>query len=149
MSGRRPLRRMIVVLGVVGFGVLAAACESEPASAQYSEIRPTAYIAGANCGLSRLTDDPTTAVVGGRRLSLAVCARVRASGDWRIVDGEIDVEHVTGEARVGPAPPADRAGASAFAGAPWALAKLAVGVVRVTVSFGDMTGAGVLDIVEG
>lgn len=68
---------------------------------------------------------------------------MQGSGDWVVVDGALGVENVAGEARVLSIPPDH---ASMFADAPASLEALAVGHVRVTASFGDMTGAGVIEI---
>ena len=57
---------------------------------------------------------------------------------------EHGMESVGGEARVLPIPPDH---ASMLADAPASLEALAVGHVRVTVAFGDMTSSGVIEIV--
>ena len=77
-------------------------------------------------------------------MALAVCARISDSDEWVVVDGVLSVENISGEARVLPIPPDN---ASALADAPASLEVLAVGHVRVTAAFGDMTGAGVIEIV--
>ncbi len=77
-------------------------------------------------------------------MALAVCARVSDSDEWVVVDGVLSVENISGEARVLPIPPDN---ASALADAPASLEVRAVGHVRVTAAFGDMTGAGVIEIV--
>ena len=87
---------------------------------------------------------PTSAPAPTVRPALAVCAQVQDSGEWVVVDGVLGVENVAGEARVLPIPPDN---ASMLAAAPASLEALAVGHVRVTATFGDMTGSGVIEIV--
>ena len=121
----------------------------EPASARYSEIVPVVYMGAGNECAVRLDGElegAITTIVGGPggRPALAVCARLRDSGEWIIVDGVLAVENIAGEARVLPIPPDN---ASMFADAPASLEALAVGHVRLTAAFGDMTGAGAIEIV--
>ena len=115
---------------------------------EFTEITPAIYWgAGNECGvLEDEFDGAVTMIVGGPggRLALAVCARVLDSGEWVVVDGVLGVENVAGEARVLPIPPDN---ASLFADALASLEALAVGHVRVTAAFGDMTGSGVIEIV--
>ena len=122
--------------------------EAEPATV-FTEIVPVVYMgAGNECAvrLDEEFDGAITTIVGGPggRPALAVCARIRDSGEWVVVDGVLSVENVAGEARVLPIPPDN---ASMFADAPASLEALAVGHVRVTAAFGDMTGSGVIEIV--
>ena len=56
----------------------------------------------------------------------------------------LSVENIAGEARVLPIPPDN---ASLYADAPASLEAVAVGHVRVTAAFEDMTGSFVLEIV--
>ncbi len=153
--GRREVIGILVLCVVVGIGCAEAPEEEpapgagEPASARYTEIAPVVYMgAGSECVL-RLDDEfdgALKAVVGGPggRPALAVCARVPESGEWVVVDGVLGVENVAGEARVLPIPPDN---ASMFADAPASLEALVVGHVRVTATFGGMTGSGVIEIV--
>ncbi len=124
---------------VAGFG---------SASARYAEIVPVVYPGAGNECAVRLDDEfdgAFTTMVGGPvgrpdgRLQLAVCARIRDSGEWVVVDGVLDVENVAGEARLLRLMSRDSE-------APF-LDALAVGHVRVTAAFGDMTGSGVIEIV--
>ncbi len=120
-----------------------------PVSPGYAEIAPAIYMGAGNECAFRLDDDldgALTTIVGGPggRPALAVCARVQDSGEWVVVDGVLGVENVAGEARVLPVPPDN---ASMLAEAPASLEALAVGHVRVTAAFGDMTGSGVIEIV--
>ena len=128
-------------------GAIAGACADpdEPMSARYAEIAPMVYMNnGCALRLSEDVDDASTKSIDGGRLALAVCARAETD-EWVVVDGVLDVENVEGEARVLPIPPDN---ASAFADAPASLEALAVGHVRVTATFGDMTGSGWIEIVE-
>ena len=143
--------RMTMAALCLGVVAIAGGCADpdEPMSARYAEIVPTVYMNDMNngCALLRLSedvDDASTKSVDGGRLALAVCARVETD-EWVVVDGVLDVENVEGEARVLPIPPDN---ASAFADAPASLEALAVGHVRVTATFGDMTGSGWIEIVE-
>ena len=115
---------------------------------EFTEIAPAIYLgAGNECGvLDDEFDGAVTTIVGGPggRPALAVCARILDSGEWVVVDGVLGVENVVGEARVLLIPPDN---ASLFADAPASLEALAVGHVRVTAAFGDMTGSGVIEIV--
>ncbi len=120
-----------------------------PVSPGYAEIAPAIYMGAGNECAIRLDDDldgALTTIVGGPggRPALAVCARIQDSGEWVVVDGVLGVENVAGEARVLPVPPDN---ASMLAEAPASLEALAVGHVRVTAAFGDMTGSGVIEIV--
>ena len=115
----------------------------------YVEIAPAIYMGAGNECAFRLDDDldgALTTIVGGPggRPALAVCAGVQDSGEWVVVDGVLGVENVAGKARVLPVPPDS---ASMLAEAPASLEALAVGHVRVTAAFGDMTGSGVIEIV--
>ena len=126
---------------------------AEPASPSYSEIAPVIYMGVGNECLLRLGDEldgASTTIVGdpGGRPALAVCGRVSDSGEWVVVDGVLSVENIrrfvlAGEARVLPIPPDN---ASMFADAPASLEAVAVGHVRLTATFGDMTGSGVVEI---
>ena len=121
---------------------------AEPVSPSYSEIAPAIYMGvGNECmRLGDELDGAVTTIVGGPggRPALAVCGRVSDSGEWVVVDGVLSVENISGEARVLPIPPDN---ASMFADAPASLEAVAVGHVRVTATFGDMTGSGVVEIV--
>ena len=143
------MQRMMTAAFGLGLAAMVAGCGAgEPASARYAEIVPVLYMGAGNECL-RLDDEfdgAITTIVGGPggRPALAVCARVRNSGEWVVVDGVLGVENVAGEARVLPIPPDN---ASMFADAPASLEALAVGHERVTAAFGDMTGSGVIEIV--
>ena len=143
-------RMMTAAVAGLGVAAMVAGCGSgEPASARYAEIVPVVYLGVGNECAVRLDDEfdgALTTIVGGPggRPALAVCARVLDSGEWVVVDGVLDVENVAGEARVLPIPPDS---ASMLADAPASLEALAVGHVRVTAAFGDMTGSGVIEIV--
>ena len=93
-----------------------------------------------------LLDGALTTIVGGPggRPALAVRDRVRDSSEWVVVDGVLGVENVAGEARVLPIPPDI---ALMLADAPASLEAVAVGHVRATVTFGNMTGSGAIEIV--
>ena len=78
-------------------------------------------------------------------MALRVCARVSDSDEWVVLDGGVfSVENITAEARVLPIPPPN---ASSTADAPASIEAVAVGHVRITAAFGDMTGSGVIEIV--
>ena len=139
-----------VLLLALGVRVAAMVAGCGSASARYAEIVPVVYQQGAGneCAV-RLDDEfegAFTTLVGGPvgrpdgGLGLAVCARIRDSGEWVVVDGVIDVEDVGGEARL------FRLISRDSATGPF-LDALAVGHVRVTAAFGDMTGSGVIEIV--
>ena len=139
--------RMTTAAFCLGVTATAPGCAEldEPMSARYAEIAPMVYM-NNECALrlSEDVDDAATMSIGGERLALAVCARVGTDDEWVVVDGMLDVENVMGEARVLPIPPDN---ASAFADAPASLEALAVGHVRVTAAFGDMTGSVWIEIV--
>ena len=93
--------------------------EAEPATV-FTKIVPVVYMgAGNECAvrLDEEFDGAITTIVGGPggRPALAVCARIRDSGEWVVVDGVLSVENVAGEARVLPIPP-DNGAHSRFPG---------------------------------
>ena len=153
----------VLALAVAALALAAAGCgspESSPpvenapaagSSPSYVEISPVeiaaaVYIGAGNECMIRLTDETDgaqTTFLGGGRVPLAVCGRDE-SGDWWMVDGALAVETITGQASIVQAPPENP---SALAGAPASLAKAAIGHVRITATFGDLTAAGVLEIV--
>lgn len=138
--------RMTIAAFCLGMTTIAGGCTDldEPMSARYAEIAPMIYMNnGCALRLSEDVDDASTKSIGSGRLALAVCARV-GTDEWVVVDGVLDVENVVGEARVLPIPPDN---GSAFADAPASLEALAVGRVRVTATFGDMTGSAWIEIV--
>ena len=160
------MKHRLVMLGV---GVLVAcggwAGEAPADTPSYAEIAPAIFII-TDCAGRLLPDEyesvgPTKTIYKDDRFNgltaLGVCARVSDSDEWVVVDGGVlGVENVTGEARVLPGPPqyeflsaVDRllTNASAVADAPASLQAIAVGLVRVTATFGDMTGSAVIEIV--
>lgn len=110
----------------------------------YVEVGPAIYFGvGNECfRLADDTDGAMTTGLGGGRVALAVCARDE-SGEWSMVPGILNVESITGRARLHSSPPAN---ASALAGAPSSLETLAVGHVRLTATYAGMSGAGILEI---
>ena len=142
-----------VLLLALGVRVAAMVAGFGSASARYAEIVPAVYMGAGNECAVRLGDEfdgAFTTMIGddpvGRpvdRLRLAVCARVRDSDEWVVVDGVLDVENVAGEASLYRLISRDSAPQSSFLDAE------AVGHVRVTAAFGDMTGSGVIEIVAG
>ena len=131
-----------VLLLALAVRVAAMVAGLGSASARYAEIVPVVDPGAGNECAVRLDDEFdgafTTTIGGGLRL--AVCAHIRDSGEWVVVDGVLDVENVVGEARL--LRPISRDPAPPF------LDALAVGHVRVTAAFGDMTGSGVIEIVR-
>lgn len=137
-----------VLLLALGVRVAAMVAGCGLASARYAEIVPVVYLGAGNECAVRLDDEfdgAFTTMVGGpvgRRdgwLQLAVCARIRDSGEWVVVDGVLGVENVAGGAALGRPISSDSA-------LPFLMPR-AVGHVRVTAAFGDMTGSGVIEIV--
>lgn len=148
MGSRFVWLGFVVALMGGACGGSAPSEEAPPGAPSYTEIAPAIYMGAGNECAIRLedeTDGALTAMAGnpGGRAALAVCAREEA-GDWVMVDGTLGVESITGEASIVPRPPDN---ASMFAGAPASLDARAAGHVRITVTFADMTGAGVIEIV--
>lgn len=142
-----------VLLLALGVRVVAMLAGLGSASARYAEIVPVVFMGAGNECTVRLGDEfdgAFTTVIGDDpaarpddSLRLAVCARIRDSDEWVVVDGVLDVENEAGEARLLRRIPRDSAPPFLF------LDARAVGHVRVTAAFGDMTGSGVIEIVAG
>lgn len=138
---------LVTAVGCGNDGERPAPAAVEPMGPVYAEIAPAVYLPGSPCGLvlqDEVEGAPSTVLASaGGMAALTVCGNV--GGEWVEVEGaELDVEGLSGQARVLPGPPPS---ASILADAPARLEALGVGHVRLVATFGELEGGGVLEIV--